>query len=224
MHGRNCPCLLASFVFALAIVVLIPAPGVLSAQSDRARPAPDFSLPVSPPHTPPPIQQPISDPIRRSPRLPVSPPGQIGLPEIVQAAGTIFSGTVIAVTPRPALRTAGGGESVSSVAISFHVERAIRGPIPGSDFTISQWIGAWSGGQRYRVGDRALLFLYPASRLGLTSCVGGPIGLFHIDSLGRVSFSAEQLSAFHADPLLHGKSLVSFRDFAAAVERAGGEK
>jgi len=44
----------------------------------------------------------------------------------------------------------------------------------------------WSFGLRYRRGERALLFLYPPSRLGLTSWVGGPLGRFAVDSTGSV--------------------------------------
>jgi len=223
MHGRSCSCLLASFVFTLAIVALILAPVPLAAQSNRARPAPNYSFPLLPPHAIP-IGDPITEPIARPPRFPIASPGTIGLPQIVQAAGAIFSGTVTAITPRSASPPAGRGDSVATIAITFHVERAIRGVIPGEDFTISQWMGAWTGGQRYRVGDRGLLFLYPRSRLGLTSCVGGPIGRFQIDPLGRIALSAQQTSAFRSDPQLRGKSLLSFRDFVAAVERAGGEQ
>jgi hypothetical protein len=39
---------------------------------------------------------------------------------------------------------------------------------------------------RYRVGERMVLILHPASRLGLTSPVGGAIGRYEIDKLGRV--------------------------------------
>jgi len=142
------------------------------------------------------------------------------MPMLVQAAGTIFSGVVTAITPRPPTR----GQSVEAVAITFHVERAIRGVTPGDDFTISQWIGLWSAGQRYRLGERVLLFLYSPSKLGLTSCVGGQIGRFAVDSRGRVLLSALHLSAFRADPVLGGKSSVTFSDFALAVQRASGEE
>jgi hypothetical protein len=144
------------------------------------------------------------------------------LKQITQAAGSIFCGTVTALTNHAA--SPAYGKSVATVAITFHVERAIRGPIPGSDVTISQWMGAWSSGQRYRIGDRVLLFVYPPSRLGLTSCVGGAIGRFHVDPLGRVRLSAQQLAAFRADPVLGGKTLVPFQDFALAVRHAAGEE
>jgi hypothetical protein len=137
---------------------------------------------------------------------------------MVQAAGAIFSGVVTAVVPHPA--SPGSGQSIATVSITFRVERSIRAAIPGTDVTISQWMGAWSGGQRYRIGERALLFLYPAGKLGLTSCVGGAMGRFRIDPAGRVLLSAQQLTAFHADPVLRGKSQVTFRDFSSAVDRA----
>jgi hypothetical protein len=132
----------------------------------------------------------------------------------------IFSATVTSITRRPAT----DGQAMETVAITFHVERAIRGATPGEDLTITQWMGMWSSGQRYRIGERALLFLYPPSKVGLTSCVGGPMGRFNLDSLGRVLLSAQQLSAFRRDPVLGGKSRVSFRDFALAVQLATEEE
>jgi hypothetical protein len=139
---------------------------------------------------------------------------------MVRAAGTIFSGTVTSIARRPANH----GQAVETVAITFHVENAIRGATPGEDLTISQWIGLWSGGQRYRVGERVLLFLYPPSKLGLTSCVAGAMGRFTIDARGRILLSAQHLSAFRADPVLGGRSRVRFSDFALAVRHAGEEE
>jgi hypothetical protein len=139
---------------------------------------------------------------------------------MARAAGTIFSGTVVSIARRPASR----GQTVETVAITFHIGNAIRGVTPGEDLTISQWIGLWSGGQRYRVGERVLLFLYPPSKLGLTSSVAGPVGRFTIDPWGRVLLSAEHLSAFRTDPVLGGKSRVRFSDFARAVQRASEEE
>jgi hypothetical protein len=113
---------------------------------------------------------------------------------------------------------------VETIAITFHIENAIRGTTPGQDLTISQWIGLWSGGQRYRIGEHVLLFLYPPSKLGLTSSVAGRIGRFTVDPWGRVLLSAHHLSAFRADPVLGGKSRVALSDFARAVRRASGEE
>jgi hypothetical protein len=116
------------------------------------------------------------------PHRPVTAPGAIGLPQLAQVAGMIFSATVTGIARRPA----SGGQAIETVAITFHVEDVIRGARPGEDLTIAQWIGLWSSGQRYRIGEHALVFLYPPSKLGLTSCVGGPLGRFNLDSLGRV--------------------------------------
>lgn len=213
MHGRSCTCL-------LAILILLLAPAGLRGQSGRVTPAPDFAIP---PDLPPGAGQPSTlGPFQ--PRWPVTPPGTppgiIDFRIIARAAGTIFSGTVTAITRRPATR----GQTVETVAITFHVENAIRGVTPGEDLTISQWIGLWSGGQRYRVGERVLLFLYPPSKLGLTSSVAGPVGRFTIDRWGRVLLSAQHLSAFRTDLVLGGRSRVRFSDFARAVQRASEEE
>jgi len=208
MNGSNPLCLLA-----VSILMLVPV--MLNGQSDRRTPLPEFERPVSPR-----IGQPPSvDSLR--PRLPTTtPPGTIGFPLIARAAGTIFSGTVMAVARRPAPH----GQSLETVAITFHVQNAIRGATPGQDLTITQWMGLWSGGQRYRVGERVLLFLYPPSKLGLTSSVGGDMGRFSVDLWGRVLLSAQHFSAFRADPVLGGKSRVTVSDFAMAIRRASLEE
>jgi hypothetical protein len=140
----------------------------------------------------------------------------VGLPQIIRAAGSIFLGRVTTV----ARGTVSGPDAMETVAITLHVDYAIRGSVTGQNFTITQWMGLWTGGQRYRVGERVLLFLYPASKLGLTSCVAGPLGRFGVDSLGRVVISDMHSAAFRDDPFLGGKSRVSFNDFAVAVQRA----
>jgi hypothetical protein len=211
MYGRGCR-------YLLAVSVLIVAPGLVRAQSSRVDSAPDLAVSLRTDLAQPPAR----DQLR--PHVPISPPGTpprtIGFPLIARAAGTIFSGTVTAIARRPASPS----QAVETVAITFHIENAIRGATRGEDLTISQWIGLWSSGQRYRIGERVLLFLYPPSKLGLTSCVVGAMGRFMIDPRGRVLLSAQHLSAFRADPVLGGKSRVSFSDFALAVHRAGEEE
>jgi hypothetical protein len=91
---------------------------------------------------------------------------------------------------------ANNGQTVETVAITFHVDNPIRGATPGEDLTISQWIGLWSGSQQYRVGERVLLFLYPPSKLGLTSCVAGEMGRFTIDAGGLVLLSPPDVFSF----------------------------
>ncbi len=196
MHGRSCTRL-------LALSLLILSPALLRGQSDQPRF--DFSFPRSGPKPP-------------EPGLPgrlVLPHTAIGFQQIAHAAGTIFSGTVTSIARRPPTHA----QAVETVSITFHVERAIRGASPGTDLIVEQWMGLWSSGQRYRVGEHVLLFLYPPSKLGLTSAVGAEIGRFRVDPAGQVLLSAQQLSAFRADPVLAGKSRVKFNDFALAVQR-----
>jgi len=83
-------------------------------------------------------------------RVPLPPLRVVGFPQFVRAAGTIFSGTVTKIERRPAAAR----QSVETVAVTFRIENALRGATPGQDFTITQWIGLWSSGQRYRVGER----------------------------------------------------------------------
>lgn len=205
MHGRVCRAL-------LAISPLICGAPLLTAQ-DRAIVSVESSgnsarsyrmppVPLPPPH--------VVSPTRE----------RMNFSDVARQAATIFSGTVSAIRLQPASRH----DTVQTVAITFHVEQAIRGVSPGQDLTISQWIGLWSGGQRYRVGERVLLFLYPRSKLGLTSAVSGPMGRFTISSGGSIRLSAEHLSAFRRDPVLGGKSRATLSDFALAVRRAGEEE
>lgn len=211
MFGRSCACLLA-----LSFLIWLPVP--VHSQSDRVDPGRDFELPLL---SPLPLQPRAPDPGPPRSRLKwLAPHGTFGVPQLARAAGTIFSGTVTAITRHPAKSS----QSVETVAVTFHVEQSIRGVIPGEDLTISQWIGLWSSGQRYHVGERVLLFLYPRSKLGLTSCVGGEMGCFAIDPRGRVLLSARHLSAFRTDPVLGGKSRVRLSDFAWAVRRASEEE
>ena len=214
MYGR-------SVLRLLALSLLIVAhPASLMGQSAAVHPR------AAPAHTPFDFVPenltlehiPITSPIAPSP--PVRLPAPVSLPGVARAAGMIFSGTVKSIERRPASR----GSAVETVVVTFHVENAIRGVTPGEDLTISQWIGLWTSGQRYRVGERVLLFLYPPSKLGLTSSVAGPLGRFNVDAWGRVLLSAHHLSAFRTDPVLGGKPRVRMSDFALAVRKACEEE
>ncbi len=209
MYGRRYWCL-------LGISMLLLAATFLPGQSGRDMAAPDLTAAPSRINTDP-GERDATSALRH--RMPL-PPGTLRFPAVVRAAGTIFSGTVISIARHAATR----GQTVGTVAITFHVEYAIRGATSGESLTISQWIGLWSGGQRYRIGERVLLFLYPPSKLGLTSCVSGAMGRFMIDPRGRVLLSAQHLSAFQTDPVLGGKSRLRFSDFAWAVRQAGEEE
>jgi hypothetical protein len=169
------------------------------------------------PHLAPPITATIPLPLAPGFVAPPTRPAPITLPHMIHLAGAIFAGTVTAINRSPVSTK----DAVATVAITFHVDRGIRGAITGRDFTFHQWMGLWnSGQQRYRVGEKVLLFLYPTSKLGLTSWVSGSLGHFTFDSLGRVLLSPEHVSAFRNDPVLAGKSNISVEGFDWAVRRA----
>src|SRR5579872_5971207 len=111
---------------------------------------------------------------------PGSSPPQHATP-LTPNAGYIFAGTVKSIN-----RTAPKKNTVGTVQINFHVDQGMRGVRTGQALTVREWAGLWSSGERYRVGERVLLFLYPPSKLGLTSPVQGALGRFNIGSDGRI--------------------------------------
>jgi hypothetical protein len=216
--GKICLRLLTFFIPIIAALPLSPVS--LRAQSDSATPTrasftPIFPAPVLPP---PRVPLPPTSPPRSPGAPPKSPPHSFGFTELSRASGRIFSGTVTAISNH-----APTDQGLETVSITFHVDHAIRGVVTGEDLTITQWMGAWSTGQRYRVGEHLLLFLYPPSKLGLTSCVGGNLGRFTFDSLGLVLLSQQHRSAFRTDPIFRGKPHASFNDFALAVELSSSQ-
>jgi hypothetical protein len=180
-----------------------------SARQPSAAPEPAPLLP-GPGHFPHPAPYPIAP---------------ITFPQIVRASAMIFAGTVTKIEAGPAR----GGTAIATVAVTFRVEHPLRGAIPGESLTILQWLGLWAGGQRYQVGEHVLLFLYPQSKLGLTSAVAGPMGCFHFDPAGRILLSEQQLAAFRPDlfqewPWPGEQSSIGFSDFARALRRASRER
>ena len=166
-----------------------------------------------------PPRPPAREPQRINPPISIN-PGNSGLSGLVRAAGIIFSGTVIRIQPRGPTNA----QTVSTVAITFHVESAVRGSTSGRELTIYEWAGVWSSGQRYRVGERVFVFLYPRSKLGLTSSVAGPIGRLAVDTRGTLVLSPQHISVLRRHPVLGGKSRVSLSDFALAVRQAHEEE
>lgn len=73
----------------------------------------------------------------------------VDLRQLTQRAGMIFSGKVTSVKPE---RSAGSDE-VTSVAVTFQVEQAIRGARVGQQLTIHEWAGLWTTGERYRLAN-----------------------------------------------------------------------
>lgn len=145
------------------------------------------------------------------------------LRQIAGGAGYIFSGTVTAIEfVRPARP-----DEVATVRITFRVEEGARGVRSRQSLVIREWAGLWNGGERYQVGERVVLALYPPSKLGLTSPVGGPMGRFPVDSSGFLKIPPSQNQMIAADPTfgsrLQPKNRVSGRSFARMLERAAKE-
>jgi hypothetical protein len=69
--------------------------------------------------------------------------------------------------------------------LNFRVERAIAGVETGQLLTIREWAGAPSVHRTMNSGRHVLLFLYPPSRLGFTSPVGGARGEMLLDAAGK---------------------------------------
>lgn len=143
-------------------------------------------------------------------------PQPLTLRRMIHDSALIFSGTVLRVEhlrPQP-------NSSVEISHITFRVQNAIRGTRPGQVIQIREWGGLWNAGERYATGQRVLLFLYPSSKLGLTSPIGGTAGLFQIDKIGRVQIAKGKI-LLPRGTLHSGK--VPVRQFAAAIRRAAGE-
>jgi hypothetical protein len=140
--------------------------------------------------------------------------------QLVRTAGIIFSGRVVSVGDT----ASSSGPEHAATSITFQVEHAIRATLPNQSVTIHEWAGLWSRGERYRVGERVLLFLYGPSTLGLTSPVAGPMGRFAVDSQDGIVMSAADIAAFTGNPILRGRPIVPYVDFVLAVRNAQPEE
>jgi hypothetical protein len=110
--------------------------------------------------------------------------------QVSRRAGMIFAGTVLAAPMQTANRLSSAIDrtisgTIPAMQLSFRVDEAIAGVEPGQILTIHEWTGAWFMHRPLRKGERVLLFLYPQSRLGLTSPMGGTLGQVALDASGR---------------------------------------
>jgi hypothetical protein len=174
-----------------------------------------ISQPAAPSWSPLPPSLPKPYPVGRYPNA----PGTV-FPQLVRAAGIIFSGRVISVGQ--AVASLGPGHAFTTV--TFHVEHAMRGVSRGRELTIHEWAGLWTNGERYYVGERVLLFLYSPGKLGLTSPVAGAMGRFTMNSRGEIVMTPQHVATLAADPILGGKTAVPYADFAEAVRRSSGKE
>lgn len=148
-------------------------------------------------------------------------PPKASLTQLNRDSGYIFDGTVLSVA-RAAPNEPNG---VAAMQITFRVEQAIRGTRRGEILTIREWAGLWNSGERYRPGERLLLFLYHPGKLGLTSPVGGPLGRFAVDSHGNAQSKNGHLPDILIDSAsrTRGKKWVNARALALAIQRADTE-
>lgn len=146
--------------------------------------------------------------------------GPIGLPifqKLTRDSGYIFSGAVTSISkvePTPQ-------NNVGTIKIVFHVEHAFRGVRSGQTLVVREWAGLWESGERYRVGERVMLFLFTPGKLGLTSPVGRELGRFQLDPYGRVLLNREHVAAISTDPVLagrwQGKTQISLKEFSREI-------
>jgi hypothetical protein len=138
------------------------------------------------------------------------------LRQLTRDSGYIFAGKVSAIEREPASSNPAG----AAVRVTFEVEQGIRGVSTGQTLVIREWSGLWEQGERYRPGERVLLFLYRPSKLGLTSPVAGALGRFTVDKKGQINLDrVASLASDPADVHLRGKTRVSSRDFARTIRR-----
>jgi hypothetical protein len=153
------------------------------------------------------------------------------LRELSRQSAYIFAGTVIAVEHEPS-----NSGQLPVMRITFRVNQAIRGVADRQFLVLREWAGLWDSGDRYRVGQRLLLFLYRPSRLGLTSPVRGSLGRFVMNTNGEVVLQEARRAALFSDPALsdfdwrqivhrtpEATSRVSGSEFAKAVRRVTEE-
>jgi hypothetical protein len=175
-----------------------------------------FSPPARPILTPPVLSPPGPYPVGRYPNV----PGTSIFPQLVRAAGIIFSGRVVSIgqaapSPRP---------DHAFTTVTFQIEHAMRGVSQARELTIHEWAGLSTNGPRYYVGEHVLLFLYSPGKLGLTSPVAGAMGRFAMDSRGEIVMTPQHVATLTSDPILGGKTLVPYADFAEAVRRSSGKE
>jgi hypothetical protein len=143
------------------------------------------------------------------------------LRRLTRQSGYIFAGTVTAV------ERVASSKTVPIMRITFRVDQAMRGLRDGQICIIHEWAGLWESGERYRRGERVLLFLYRPSKLGLTSPVAGQQGRFELDSSGMVILRQEQIAVVVAHSIFTDaparNDRLSVADFTRAIHQAEEE-
>ncbi len=112
-------------------------------------------------------QSPVSDKAAMKRNLDASAPTSAAVPTGVSAvlvdlasrAAVIFTGQVLAVTP-----------AAGVVDIRFQIDSPIRNCPQNGDYVVREWAGLWTAHpNRYRVGQRVLLFLTARGAAGMSA-------------------------------------------------------
>jgi hypothetical protein len=116
------------------------------------------------------------------------------LPTVTLASGdaggldTSVGGALRSLASRAAVVFAGQVQTIERkggvVEVVFRVDQVMQGDV-GDTYTLREWGGLWAAGeQRYRVGQRAMMFLHAGSVGGLSSPVDGMEGVVPVVPMG----------------------------------------
>jgi hypothetical protein len=160
-------------------------------------------------------------------------PSELDLHLLTQRAALIFSGTVMAIDMNDGTEPPLNGPD-KGVEVKFQVDEGIKGVATGEQLTLHEWRGLWGRGrgQRYRVGERMLIFYHQPSPLGFSSPVSGDAGRFTIQAGDRIPLTSQQERALLRAPRLHSaltdrqisRGLVHYEQVARIVRRMVAEK
>src|SRR5215469_6090989 len=138
------------------------------------------------------------------------------LANLSRRAAAVFVGQVVDIR-----RLAG------VVEIQFRVDTPVLGQTGGS-YMLREWAGMWPQGQwRYRVGERALVFLHGTSSAGLSSAVDGGEGVVPVmaASDGTVLLDVRRLSTRVlrqvGQPLNDGNDAMALNDALPVIKSRG---
>jgi hypothetical protein len=88
------------------------------------------------------------------------------LRNLASRSGVVFVGQVVRIEHK-----------TGTVEVTFQVQQTVMGAV-GATYTLREWGGLWTGGrQRYRLGQRSMMFLHTTNGTGLSSPVDGMAGV-----------------------------------------------
>jgi hypothetical protein len=115
--------------------------------------------------------------------------------KLMRPAGIIFSGAVVRIE-----REQDENGKPVSIRIALRVEEALRGCTAGETIEFAEWAELWVRNDRYRVGQKLLLFLYPRNAAGITSPVAGDVSVFVVDTGGLLRLTPQQAFFLSSQP------------------------